>query len=552
MSDPVDDDASRTVAVLGGSYGGYRAAQILAAGLPRGWRVVLVDRNSHFNHVYNLPRYAVLPGHEHKAFIPYDNLFGVPSGSDPRTSTHPHKRIHGAITSLHSHSFTYILHSDSSSLVSTEFDNKQVEHVLHFDYAIYALGSHLPEPINLWASRHAVAGPSSSGSETRTKKEVEVAIEAHAKCSEDDLEEEVRRGHFEPTKYPKDAKPYTGMKSQGISWLRARQGRVEAARSVVIVGGGALGIQFASDIASIYPQKRVTLLHSRKQLLPRFDAALSDEVLQSLDELGVHVILGERLDLESLTRVGKSGEDGGPRGVRTTMGRELEGDLVLLCTGQTPNTDLLRGLDPRAVDEGSGMVKVTRSMQVLVPVDDNLEGGNHNMVDLEIYPGRRGQINNAEPTSTSTLSSPRTLCGTEPPSPVETLIELDVPMRTLYPHLFAIGDAADAFGAINAGHTAYYQGEVAARNVLRLIGRTVGHDAKSDNEDNEALEEPLLELEEYQAGPPMIKVSLGLTRSAYDVGGVVGTKEDGAGDLGAADVWCAYGYRDVEEEEMWR
>ena len=29
--------------------------------------------------------------------------------------------------------------------------------------------------------------------------------------------------------------------------------------------------------------------------------------------------------------------------------------------------------------------------------------------------------------------------------------------RSPYPHIFAIGDAADAFGAINAGHTAYYQ-----------------------------------------------------------------------------------------------
>ncbi|KAG2135032.1 hypothetical protein BD769DRAFT_1664978 [Suillus cothurnatus] len=36
----------RTVIVLGGSYGGSRAAQVLAEGLPQGWRVVLVDTNS--------------------------------------------------------------------------------------------------------------------------------------------------------------------------------------------------------------------------------------------------------------------------------------------------------------------------------------------------------------------------------------------------------------------------------------------------------------------------------------------------------------------------
>lgn len=35
---------------------------------------------------------------------------------------------------------------------------------------------------------------------------------------------------------------------------------------------------------------------------------------------------------------------------------------------------------------------------------------------------------------------------------------------TPYPHIFAIGDAADSFGAINAGHTAYYQ--VGCRSML--------------------------------------------------------------------------------------
>lgn len=30
-------------------------------------------------------------------------------------------------------------------------------------------------------------------------------------------------------------------------------------------------------------------------------------------------------------------------------------------------------------------------------------------------------------------------------------------LETPYPNMFVIGDAADAFGAIPAGHTAYYQ-----------------------------------------------------------------------------------------------
>ena len=72
-----------------------------------------------------------------------------------------------------------------------------------------------------------------------------------------------------------------------------------------------------------------------------------------------------------------------------------------------------------------------------------------------------------------------------------------------YPHLFAIGDAADAFGAINAGHTAYYQGEVAARNILALIRQSEGERPED------------APLQPYKPGAPAIKISLGLVRSIY-------------------------------------
>lgn len=83
------------------------------------------------------------------------------------------------------------------------------------------------------------------------------------------------------------------------------------------------------------------------------------------------------------------------------------------------------------------------------------------------------------------------------------------PKESQFPHIFAIGDSADAFGAIKAGHTAYYQvrlimfgrlrdsrgkqGEVAAMNIAKLI--TNGQGAA---------------LDQYTPGPPAIKISVGL------------------------------------------
>ena len=81
---------------------------------------------------------------------------------------------------------------------------------------------------------------------------------------------------------------HDGTKTKSQQWLRTAHHRIVAATSVLVVGGGALGvreskratrraslphlsIEFATDIADVYPSKEVTLVHSRDQLLPRFD-----------------------------------------------------------------------------------------------------------------------------------------------------------------------------------------------------------------------------------------------------------------------------------------
>lgn len=69
---------------------------------------------------------------------------------------------------------------------------------LHFDFAVYALGSHLPSPLNLWSATLDGKPP------------------LHA---------------------------YGGTKAESIAWLKDKQQTIEAAATVLIVGGGALGIR---------------------------------------------------------------------------------------------------------------------------------------------------------------------------------------------------------------------------------------------------------------------------------------------------------------------
>lgn len=64
----------QNVVVLGGSYTGIHLARRLAESLPTGFTVVLIERKTYFNHLFNFPRYAVVQGREERAFIPYDNV----------------------------------------------------------------------------------------------------------------------------------------------------------------------------------------------------------------------------------------------------------------------------------------------------------------------------------------------------------------------------------------------------------------------------------------------------------------------------------------------
>jgi NADH dehydrogenase FAD-containing subunit len=48
------------------------------------------------------------------------------------------------------------------------------------------------------------------------------------------------------------------------------QETIRQSQSVAVVGGGAVGVQLSSDIKDFYPDKDVTLIHSRERLLSHF------------------------------------------------------------------------------------------------------------------------------------------------------------------------------------------------------------------------------------------------------------------------------------------
>ncbi|KAI0596171.1 hypothetical protein F4775DRAFT_594603 [Biscogniauxia sp. FL1348] len=147
-------------------------------------------------------------------------------------------------------------------------------------------------------------------------------------------------------------------KEEGVRRLREMQGRIRDAGSLVVVGGGAAGVELATDAKAKYPEKKVVLVHSRDRVMHRFGPELQDAATQGIRELGVELITGDRV----------VGEDTDKGVVTLRSGKEIACDFLVNCVGQKPDSRIIAALSPDSISEtGHILVKPTLQIQ-----DDSL------------------------------------------------------------------------------------------------------------------------------------------------------------------------------------
>ncbi|TFI72136.1 FAD-dependent oxidoreductase [Carnobacterium divergens] len=107
------------------------------------------------------------------------------------------------------------------------------------------------------------------------------------------------------------------------------------AEKIVIVGGGYIGIELVEAFAE--SGKQVTLVDGLDRILNKYlDAEFTSVLEHDLQERGVTLALNQTVEKFV------SNESGVVTAVKTPVG-EYEADLVILCVGFKPNTDLLKG-----------------------------------------------------------------------------------------------------------------------------------------------------------------------------------------------------------------
>lgn len=110
--------------------------------------------------------------------------------------------------------------------------------------------------------------------------------------------------------------------------------KAEQAKNIVVVGAGYIGVELVE--AFQLNGKQVTLIDAEDRILSKYlDAEYTDKIEASLREHGITLALGEKV-----TKF--TGEQGKVGQVVTDRG-QYDADLVIMCIGFRPNTDLLKG-----------------------------------------------------------------------------------------------------------------------------------------------------------------------------------------------------------------
>ncbi len=133
-------------------------------------------------------------------------------------------------------------------------------------------------------------------------------------------------------------------------------------KDIVIVGAGAVGVEFASMFADV--GVKVTLLEYLPQIVPLEELEVSKLLERSFTKRGITVMTNARFDAKSVT----ADENGicltvGPEGKEQA---ELRAEMMLVATGRAANIENI-GLETTKVETDRGVIKVNGRMRTKEP-----------------------------------------------------------------------------------------------------------------------------------------------------------------------------------------
>ena len=135
---------------------------------------------------------------------------------------------------------------------------------------------------------------------------------------------------------------------------------VEVPRSLVVIGGGAVGVEFAS----IYRRfgSEVTIVEVLPRLVPGEDEAISTQLEKSFKKQGIRSLTGSKVMKATAGVTGVNIEVRGPGG----RSQNLTAEILLVATGRGPVTSGL-GAEALSIRMDGGYIQVDSTYRTSVP-----------------------------------------------------------------------------------------------------------------------------------------------------------------------------------------
>lgn len=133
--------------------------------------------------------------------------------------------------------------------------------------------------------------------------------------------------------------------------LSAEGGKLESAKSVLIIGGGAIGVELAGEIAEKWQDKDVRIVQGAARLLNSFNEKMSVRAEKRLSAMGVKITTGTKLTNKDGQWVDDNGET-------------YTADIVYQAVGININTDWTSG-GVSIPKNDNGSVQVSPDLRVV-------------------------------------------------------------------------------------------------------------------------------------------------------------------------------------------
>ncbi|KDN53273.1 FAD/NAD(P)-binding domain-containing protein [Tilletiaria anomala UBC 951] len=211
-------------------------------------------------------------------------------------------------------------------------------------------------------------------------------------------------------KYQTPGRQASHSKAESIASLKQMQAQIAAARHILVVGGGPVGVEFIGEVISQYSgkdKKKITLVHNGKQLIgSKYSASLHSKLSAQLQKAGVHVLLEESIPSEQLPS--STGSLEAARTFTTAKGTSVgDVDFALLSFSGKPNSQLVSAFDASAVDPATQWVRVDEQSLHVLSDDAGKMQRYFALGDVSDAPGGKlvAQINNQGPVIAANIAA---------------------------------------------------------------------------------------------------------------------------------------------------